>query len=128
MDGREGAERSMADGMALPRVITSELLLTNAFRTYEGKSSELIPPDPPSRVCTIQLNWASSTHAQNVAWLLFRGRKALLCVLECNTSRKEWETLHQQEERERRALAKSILQVSEGEAAEVGNQGDDRGR
>ena len=41
----------MADGMALPRVITKELfsLWTIAFRPYEGKSLELTPPGSRSR-------------------------------------------------------------------------------
>ena len=36
--------------------------------------------------------------------LLFGGRKALFCVLAWDTSRKQWKTLQQQEEHERRAL------------------------
>ena len=46
----------MADGMALLRVTTNELLhcgQTHAFRAYEGKYSELIPPGPRSRVGTV---------------------------------------------------------------------------
>ena len=54
-------------------------LRTNALRVYEGKSSELIPPGPRSRVGTIQLNWVSSAYWPNVTNLLFGGRKALCC-------------------------------------------------
>ena len=42
---------------------------------------------------------------------LFEGRKAVCCVLVLDTSLKQWKTLHQQEEREHRALVKSILQI-----------------
>ena len=42
-------------------------LRTNALRAYEGKSSELIPPGPRSRVGTIRLNWVSSAYCPNVA-------------------------------------------------------------
>ena len=48
----------MADGMALPRAITNELLhclWTNTLRAYERKSSELIPPGPLSRE-SVQFN------------------------------------------------------------------------
>ena len=45
--------RSMADGMALPLVITNEFFsCINALQAYEGKSSDLIPPGPRSRVGT----------------------------------------------------------------------------
>ena len=54
-------------------------LRNNALRAYEGKSSELIPPGPRSRVGTIQLNWVSSAYCPNVAYLLFG-------VLVCDTS------------------------------------------
>ena len=64
----------MADGMALPRVITNELLHCeqNALRAYEGKFSELIPPGPWS--CeSVQFNWIRYVlhTAQNVTYLLF---------------------------------------------------------
>ena len=54
-------------------------LRENALRAYEGKSSELIPPGPRSRVGTIQLNLVSSAYCPNVTYLLFRGQKALCC-------------------------------------------------
>ena len=56
-------------------------LSTNALRAYEGKSSELAPPSPRSRVGTIQLNWVSSAYCPNVTYLLFGGRKALVLLL-----------------------------------------------
>ena len=58
----------------------------NALRAYEGKSSELIPPGPRSRVGTIQLNWVSSAYWPNVTNLLFGGRKALCCCCLLYTS------------------------------------------
>ena len=57
-------------------------LRTNALRAYEGKSSELIPPGPRSRIGIIQLNWVSSAYCPNVTYLLFGGRKALSDELE----------------------------------------------
>ena len=47
-------------------------LKTNAFRAYKGKSSELIPPGPRSRIGTIQLNWVSSAYCPNGDLLAFR--------------------------------------------------------
>ena len=64
-----------------------------------------------ARVGTIELNWVGLLTAQNVTNLLFGGRKAVLCVLVLDTSRKQWKTVQQQEEHERRALAESVLQV-----------------
>ena len=62
-------------------------LRTNALRSYEGRSSELIPTGPRSRVGTIQLNWVSSVYCPNVTYLLFGCRKALLCCCcWCGTS------------------------------------------
>ena len=82
-DGREGrtpmARHFPCDN---ERTIASR---TNAIRAYEGKSSELIPPGPRSRVGTIQLNWASSAYCPNVTYLLFRGRKALCRCCLCGT-------------------------------------------
>ena len=60
-------------------------LRANALRAYEGKSSELIPPGPRSRVGTIQLIWVSSAYCRNVTYLLLRGRKALCCRCWCGT-------------------------------------------
>ena len=85
-DGREGrtpmARHFPCDN---ERTIASR---TNAIRAYEGKSSELIPPGPRSRVGTIQLNWASSAYCPNVTYLLFGGRKALCCCCWCGTPAK----------------------------------------
>ena len=63
------------------------VLRTNALQAYEGKSSEVVPPGPRSRVGTIQLNWVSSTYCPNVI-LLFGGRKALCCFSWCGTPAK----------------------------------------
>ena len=60
-------------------------LRKNALRAYEGKSSELTPPGPRSRVGTIQLNWVSSAYCPNVTYLLFGGRKALCSCCWCGT-------------------------------------------
>ena len=44
----------------------------------------------------------------------------MLCVLALDTSRKQWKkTVQQQEERERRALAESILQVGANREVEA---------
>ena len=56
-------------------------LRTNALRAYEGKSSELIPPGPRSRVGTIQLNMVSSAYCPNVTYLLFGGRESTVLLL-----------------------------------------------
>ena len=61
-------------------------LRKTAIRAYEGKSSELIPPGPRSRVGTIQLNWVSSAYCPNVTYVLFGRRKALCCCCWCGTS------------------------------------------
>ena len=60
-------------------------LRENALRAYDGKSSELIPPGPRSRVGTIQLSWVSSAYCPNVTYLLFGGGKALCCCCWCGT-------------------------------------------
>ena len=60
-------------------------LRADALRAYEGKSSELKPPGPRSRVGTIQLNWVSSAYCPNVTYLLFGDRKALCCCCWCAT-------------------------------------------
>ena len=60
-------------------------LRKNALRAYEGKSSELIPPGPRSRVGTVQLDWVCSAYCPNVTYLLFGGRKALCCCCWCGT-------------------------------------------
>ena len=41
---------------------TRRCSVINALRAYEGKSSELKPPGPRSRVGTILLNWVSSAY------------------------------------------------------------------
>ena len=89
-------------------------LRKNSLRAYEGKSSELIPPGPRSRVGTIQLNWVRSAYCPNVPYSFFGGRKALCCFC---WWLKQWAILQQREERERKALAESILQA--GDAREV---------
>ena len=60
-------------------------LRKNALRAYDGRSSELIPPGPRSRVGTIQLSWVSSAYCPNVTYLDFGGRKALCCCCWCGT-------------------------------------------
>ena len=64
-----------------------------------------------ARVGTIQLNLVSSAHCPKRDQFAFWRPEALFCVLVWDTSRKQWKTLQQQEERERRALTESILQV-----------------
>ena len=59
-------------------------LRTNALRAYEGKSSELIPPGPRSRVGTIQLNWVSSAQRELLAFR--RPESPVLLVLVWDTS------------------------------------------
>ena len=62
MDGK--AERRWLGTSPCDNEITIALR-TNAFRAYEGKSSELIPQGPRSRVGTIQMNWVSSSSRHN---------------------------------------------------------------
>ena len=64
------------------------------------------------RVGTIQSKWVVSAYCRNASSLLFGGRKSPLCLLLVwDNSRQQWETLRQQEECKRRALAESILLV-----------------
>ena len=91
-------------------------LRKDALRAYEGKSSELIPPGPRSRVGTTQLNWVSSAYCPNVTYLLFRSlENTALLLLVWDTSWKQWAILQQREEGERRALAESILHAGKPE-------------
>ena len=73
--------RPKADGLTLPRVITKELpgiaLGTNALRAYEGKSSELIPPGPRSRVGT----WCCSSSCAGWQDLVLVERDSIQCSI-----------------------------------------------
>ena len=105
----------MADGMALPRVITNELLhwgTRNPSLRGEVLGAHTTGP-AVARVGTVQLNWVSSAYhsAQTRDQFSFGRREAQFWVLVWDTSRKQWKTLQQQEERELRALAESILQA-----------------
>ena len=56
-------------------------LRKNALRVYEGKSSELIPRGPRSRVGTIQLNWVTSAYCPNVTDLRWEAGKRYAAVV-----------------------------------------------
>ena len=82
-DGREG-RTPMAWHSRCDNERTIIALRTNALRAYEGKSSELIPPGPRSRVGTIQLNWVSSAQRELLAFR--RPESPVLLVLVWDTS------------------------------------------
>ena len=82
-DGREGEGRWLVTSPCDNKGTIA--LRENALRAFEGKSSELIPPGPRSRVGIIQLNWVSSAYCPSVTYLLFGGRKALCCCCWCGT-------------------------------------------
>ena len=64
-----------------------------------------------ARVGTIQLNWVSSAYCPKRDQFAFRRPESTVLRAGVDTSRKQWNTLQQQEEPKRRALAESILQV-----------------
>ena len=56
-------------------------LRTNVLLAYEGKSSELIPPGPRSRVGSIQLNWVNFAYCPRDLTASRRPEKSTVLLL-----------------------------------------------